>query len=470
MSKQPQTSTTKKHIGTTKQPPKNTYWGFFALCVLVLYLFATVSGFKVKEDAATFEVNLGSNNHAAVYRAMILRDEEIIYGSMDGYMNYYTKNGTRIGAGSIVCSMDRDGTFFKKLQDELQQTVTSLPKDELKHFQEVLREIRLDFSMQDYSSVYADKYTLKSELLELINSAIYEEIATNASGTTIFEAVRASKAGIVWFNYDGLEGFNPEQITKDAFPKKDYSIQQIHAGSFVEEGAPLYRMVHSEAFSIVFPLNEEDKLKYFINETLTILFREEDITLTGKFSHYVGADGERYGMVSFDGNGYSFMNDRYTDIQIVENYVEGMKIPSTAVLQKDCIKVPKAYVSTKNNAAKVFKIVNGRTDVYEVVIVGESGDYYYLNPSAVHIGDELKVINSENVEDIYTTYVVTQMEKVTGVYQVNRGYTIFKSISVLCETEDGFYICDPNARYTVKLYDQIVLNSSKYEEGELIFK
>lgn len=474
MSKRQETHITRKHIGTSQQPPKNTFWGFFALCVLVVYLFGLVTKFNVKEDAATFEVNLGSNNHATVYSAVVLRDEEIVYGSMDGYMNYYTKNGTRIGTGSIVCSMDRDGTFFQKLQDELEQNVTSLQQEDLQRFQETLKNIRLDFSMQNYSSIYADKYTLKAALLELINSTIYNEIATNAAGTTVFEAIRAESAGIVWFNYDHYESLTPEQITADTLAQKDYTVNQIAAGSYVEAGAPLYRMVHSEAFSIIFPLNDEDKLKYFLNETLTILFRDEDVSLTGEFSHYIGADGQRYGMVSFDGHGYSFMNKRYVDIQIAENYVEGMKIPTTAMVEKDCVKIPKSYVRLNQNSTKspanVYKVINGRSEAFDVVVVAEEGDYYLVSADVVSIGDELKIINSENIEDAYTTYSVQQAVKVPGVYQVNRGYTIFRSISILCDTGDGFYICDPDIRFTISLYDQIVIDASKYTEGELIYQ
>ena len=56
-----------------------------------------------------------------------------------------------------------------------------------------------------------------------------------------------------------------------------------------------------------------------------------------------------------------------------------------------------------------------------------------------------------------------------GVYNINKGYTVFKNIDILGSNKE-FYIVDKGTKYGLKVYDHILLNPDGFKEGEFIYQ
>lgn len=56
-----------------------------------------------------------------------------------------------------------------------------------------------------------------------------------------------------------------------------------------------------------------------------------------------------------------------------------------------------------------------------------------------------------------------------GVYNINKGYTVFKQIEILA-SNDEYYTVKTGMRYGLAVYDHIVLDASAVEEGKLIYQ
>ena len=57
-----------------------------------------------------------------------------------------------------------------------------------------------------------------------------------------------------------------------------------------------------------------------------------------------------------------------------------------------------------------------------------------------------------------------------GVYNINRGYAVFKQIEIL-EENGEFYTIKENTSYGLNVYDHIVLDASAVDaEGALIYQ
>ena len=65
--------------------------------------------------------------------------------------------------------------------------------------------------------------------------------------------------------------------------------------------------------------------------------------------------------------------------------------------------------------------------------------------------------------------VGTEREVFKGVYNVNSGYTEFRAIDILNESND-YYIVDSQDNYGVQIYDHIVLNASLTDENKIVFQ
>lgn len=59
------------------------------------------------------------------------------------------------------------------------------------------------------------------------------------------------------------------------------------------------------------------------------------------------------------------------------------------------------------------------------------------------------------------------MEKIQGVYNVNKGYAVFREVNIVDENEE-FCIVDPNNVYGLNAHDRIVLDASQVEQDEII--
>ena len=92
----------------------------------------------------------------------------------------------------------------------------------------------------------------------------------------------------------------------------------------------------------------------------------------------------------------------------------------------------------------------------------ETDDYYYIDGEEVEEGSKLIKADSKELYKVGSTTDVLK-----GVYNVNKGFTVFKQIEILYQTDD-YAIIKSGTDYGVSLYDHIVLQGDKVKENEII--
>ena len=65
-------------------------------------------------------------------------------------------------------------------------------------------------------------------------------------------------------------------------------------------------------------------------------------------------------------------------------------------------------------------------------------------------------------------YRIGATDSVSGVYNINQGYTIFRIINILYQN-DAYCIVERNTAYGIVLYDRIVLNADAVDEEQIIY-
>ena len=82
----------------------------------------------------------------------------------------------------------------------------------------------------------------------------------------------------------------------------------------------------------------------------------------------------------------------------------------------------------------------------------------------IHAGDYLVKPGSQD------RYQVGQTGSLQGVYNINKGYSVFRQIEILAENNE-FYIVQKGTRYGLNVYDHIVLDADAVEgEGVLVYQ
>ena len=74
------------------------------------------------------------------------------------------------------------------------------------------------------------------------------------------------------------------------------------------------------------------------------------------------------------------------------------------------------------------------------------------------------------LNDTSSTYVIgTDKESLVGVYNINKGYAVFKQINIISQNDD-YAIVDTKTAYGISLYDHIALNGDSVHENDIINK
>ena len=93
-------------------------------------------------------------------------------------------------------------------------------------------------------------------------------------------------------------------------------------------------------------------------------------------------------------------------------------------------------------------------------------EYYYVDMSEnspLQAGDYLIRPNSQE------RYQIGNSASLEGVYNINKGYAVFKQIEILNSNEE-YHTIRKGTSYGLSVYDHIVLDASTVYEGELIYQ
>ena len=450
---------------TTYRKPLNLNVGVVIFAFIFVYLVASVVIYMGKEEVHIYEVAEGTLTDSAYadYTALILRDETVSTADTTGYINYYIRDGRKVGKGDLVYTIDETGKMLELFDQNTGES--SLPSEDLQEFKAEAAQFSLSYDPMDFAEVYDMKSSMQSSLLEYVNANALEELAgqLNSQDTANFVKAYAAKSGVVSAILDGLEGLSPEQIKAEHFDSSAYPKKILGSGQGVESGTPVYRTIQSETWHIVFPMKEADVNRFQGVERMNLTVKGSAQELSGPFEMYIGADGNTYGKLTFQKYMIQFVNKRYINVQIHVENLTGLKIPQSSVVYKNFYRVPKEFVTDGKEFLIEVYAEDGTMTVQkaDALTIINDEEYCYLDSSKFKAG--LHVVKMDSND----RFQLAQTVNLPGVYNVNKGYTVFRKIHIL-EESDEYLIVSP-LDSGISAYDHIILNSDMVAEGDIIY-
>ena len=227
--------------------------------------------------------------------------------------------------------------------------------------------------------------------------------------------------------------------------------------------------MNSEYWNVIVPIDEA--LAKMLNEksAVRVRFCKDDFELDTACNVIKGKDNY-YLNLTFNKGMVRYINERFIDIELVMNDKTGLKIPQSAITTKEFFTIPKEYFTVggdSNNPGLLIKqTVDGVENMALIhpTLYYETEDFYYVDSEDVSENDT--VLKSDSSE----TYVIgTDKDSLIGVYNINKGYAVFKQISIIYENE-AYAIVETKTAYGISLYDHIALDASKIKEHQLTTK
>ena len=446
--------------------------GMIIFALIFVYMVFSVYTYIRRDKVQFYEVQEGSIVNNTDYTGIILREEKVKTAERPGHINYYVREGKRASVGTRVYSIDETGNITAFLEEHAEDNVT-LTGENLADLKKQLTVFSLTYDDARFNTVYDTKYTLEADVVEYTNFNALDNVGDLLDEAGInFQQVRADEAGVISYGIDSFENLTVSDISEAVFDRSAYTKVITKSGKLIEAGTPVYKVITSDLWSVVFPMTEEDVKLYGDRTSLTVNFKGRDLKTAGKFSMLVGTDGKTYGKIDFDKYLIQFASDRFLDFEIVTDKVEGLKIPASAVTTKDFYLVPMDYVTQGGDSSdtgfnKEVYSESGTSVVFvPAVIYYSEGDSYYIDmggEDGLNAGDYIVKPDSAD------RYQIGASASLQGAYNINKGYAVFKQIDVLA-SNDEYYTVKKNMPYGLSVYDHIVLDAETVTEGELIYQ
>ena len=443
--------------------------GVIIFSIIILYVLFNIFSYLTSSPIAEYEVSQGTIATNNVFRGLILRDETIEYAGQDGYINYYIKNGARVSVKDTIYSIDTTGNISKKISTAVEDG-TALGDSEI---QEVLSEI--DGIMNSYnnvhfSSVYSYKNQLQSELSQTLSMTALKTLRTqvdSAQAKNTFYKVSSSGTGIILYSIDGYEQITTENFVASNFDMVNYSRTNLESNTQVKTLDPVYKRINSENWNILLPVSDDLAKEMKEGTNIKVRFCKDDYTTVVPYT-IIKKDGNFYMNLEFQTAMIRYINERFVDIELIINEESGLKIPNSAITSKEFFTIPKKCFTTGGDSDHLSLLVQNK-DNNDVTLVTptiyyESEKAYYVDNEDVSEGDKIVLSDSSK------TYMIGKdKDSLVGVYNINKGYAVFKQINIISQNQE-YSIIETKTAYGLSLYDHIALAGSKIKENETVFK
>ena len=449
--------------------PLNINLGMIFFGVIFIYIIVCVFMYFTTKHVAGYQVKKGSLFVNNIYTGLAVREESIITSNYSGYLNYYVSEGSRIGAYKMVCTVDEGGRL-KDIMVEQSMGENALSEEALDNLRDDIMDYSVSFDHRNFSSVYDFKYAVEGTVLKLANSNILDNLEKlNRSGESgLINICTAPTSGIVIYSFDDYENFDPKNINSDILQKKDYKKTQMIADELVTSGEPIYKLVTDENWSLIIETDAE-RAEYLLEEEyIQVKFLKNQAVSWAEVGLITNSDGQHFIQLTFNNSMINFCTERFIDIELQIEEEEGLKVPNSAIIQKEFFIVPEVYVnkSGSNGEYGVLKQIydedgNQITKFIPVTIYSKENEKYYVDSPDLELGNTLQMTDSN------TTITIKEKGSLVGVYNKNKGYADFKQIQILYQNEE-YSIIKPNTEYGLIEYDYIVLEAETVNDDEFL--
>lgn len=442
--------------------------GIIIFGVIFIYLVVTVLTYVTDKHVSVYEVREGSILKDNAYTGLILRQEEIVYADAEGYVNYFVPEGSKVGKKSNVYSLSSEKLDLSaKGEEQAAGEGAALSPEE----QDAVQQKAQNFSENFQDNQYGDTYTMKESVENIISSNSAQSrqaqlqalIQTGQEGLAVYPAV---DDGVIVYATDGYEGLTMDKVTVDMLSRADYQKQELANNSKVSAGDPVYKLVTDEDWTVVIELDGAMAKELADTKNVKVKFSKDNQITWASFQIYNTKDSN-LGFLTFDHSMVRYAGERFLDLELILEDESGLKIPKSAVTEKEFYTVPEDYITQGgNNSGSGVLIQEGKdkTTFKNVTVYYRDKDtgMVYLDPAAFEKDAVLVKPDSGD------TCQLKEKTSIKGVYNINKGYAEFCQVEILCESEE-YYIVQSGNEYSLTNYDHIALDGKEVHDNEVVF-
>lgn len=442
---------------------------FFA--IVFIYFAIYLISYLSEDHISVYEVQKGKIAENDIYTGLVLREEQVVYADTSGVVNYYIKEGDKAKNGNMICSVDKTGNISSQIT-QAGLDGSKLDTSSLSNIQKTIDSYMATANDMNFFNVYAFKDDIDSQVQEALYLNALESLSdetSKAEENNTFTFEYAPIDGVVAFYTDGYEEVTAETFKDDMFDPGSYQKNNLKINTSVSNGQALYKLVADENWQVLIPISRETAQDFKDETYVSVTFRKDEASITPacKVETY---DSNNYLVLTFNSSMVRYISDRYVELELSSDTATGLKIPNSAIIEKEFLVVPKEYFSygSDNSEKGLLKISTDKKGNQSAEFI--STDLYYETETAYYIDEEKLALGDViRMEDSSEQYTITRTGTLQGVYNINKGYAVFKQIDIIAQNEE-YSILRTGTSYGLSLYDHIALNGNEIKEGEMLYE
>lgn len=445
--------------------------GVVIFFIIIIYVLFNIFSYFTKTHIAEYQVQQGTIASNYIYQGIIVRDETVEYAPQDGYINYYMKNGSKVSVRDVIYSIDTVGNIAKEISSSGTRDNT-LSSNTLSSMSGQVNTFMKDYNSNQFIDSYVFYNNISSEIAQNINLTALEDLSNKvvqAETDHTFYRMTSPEDGVIVYEVDGFEEYTVEDITSSEINYNTYKSTHLFTNTQVKRNDPVYKRVNDEKWNVIVPITEKLAKELHERKSLKIRFCKDDYTVDTACSVIKNEDSY-YLNISLIRGMVRYINDRFVDIEIIMNDEHGLKIPQSAITSKEFFTIPKKYFTIGGDSSNPGLLVKQKVNSEESVklvsptIYYETEQFYYIDSEFVSEGDMVLMSDSSS-----SYKIGTDKGSLVGVYNINKGYAVFKQINIIYENE-AYAIVETKTAYGISLYDHIALNAAEIKENQLTSK
>lgn len=464
--------------------------GIFLFAIVFIYLVVTVILYLTGDPVSVYEVREGSIVNDNSYTGLVLRQEQVVSAETDGYISYYQNENSKVKTGMRVYAMSAqklDTESASPDADNSDGASVSLNPEVRSGIIYQLQNFNENYDPVDFSAVYSLKNEITASLQDSFSATRTEQLETMLSSNELDAAAyTAPRDGIIAFTVDGFESLTKDTFTAENFDRTAYESRMLEDQMKITAGSPSYRLITSEDWSVIVQLDRStaEQFKESIaaantsagetadpageNQSMSVKVRidKDSETMWADFS-VLSEDGEYYGCLDFDNSMIRYAQERYLNIELILEDQSGLKIPKSSVVEEKFYVIPEEYITSGGNSSSDGVLIR-QTDgsaVFQTVNIYDASGEGEVCVSREDISENDILIKPDSNE----TYTAGRTKSLRGVYNINKGYAVFKKVDILCEN-DEYYIVREGESYGLYNYDHIVQEGASVSPEEVVFQ
>lgn len=443
--------------------------GLVIFGLILVYVVIYVVVYFNANHVERYEVREGSLTVGNIYTGIALREEKVFENDSAGYINFFIYDGERTAVGDLVYTVDETGRLDTGKHGEFEES--TLSDKELREFRSEIINYMHGFDEKNFESVYDFKRSLKNTVAKITNANLLKNLE-DLSSADVINYCYAKDTGVLSYWTDGYEAKKPEDLTEVDFKREKYEKDYVIGEELLEKNVPAYKLCTSELWDIVIPVDPERGAELEAEGYVKVRFLKNQYESWASTKMITGADGGTYLKLSLNNSMVTFVSDRFLDIELIVEAEKGLKIPLTAIVEKEFYLLDGEFLIDEGRKGKRTVIrqcyledgtVSTENVTVDIYSFDSKTEKYYVDASVLNTGNILHKLDSQE------TATVSERATLIGVYNINKGYADFKEINILYQN-DEYAIVKSGTEYGLRVYDYIVLNADSVHDQQFINK